>query len=156
MTKIKLVIAAFFAVFLCLSGCSAINTLGDYVSENPVFASIAARQAVARYISAGGDQAAQTERANDVNRRIGSAINYLDGNPQTTVDELLLTIDAQIDWHKLHPSDRVLVKDIVRLVELELREYEVEHEPIKDSARIAIKALLETAIDAAQIYLAKQ
>lgn len=156
MKKIRIYLtAALVAAFLCVSGCSVVQTLGDYVAENPVFASIATRQAVARYISAAETPAEQVERAHDVNRRVNTVMLYLEGNPQTTVDALMIAIDQAIDWGKLQPADRILVSDIVSLVEAELRKYEVENSPIEEGAQIAIRGLFEVASSAASIYLAK-
>ena len=148
-------VAATIAAFLCLSGCSVVQTLGDYVAENPVFASVATRQAVARYISAADTPEAQAERAKDVERRINKVTAFLDGNPTTTIDALMDAIDLAIDWDEMQPADRILVEDIVFLVEAELRQYEVENSPIEETALIAIRGLFEVAISAAQIYLLK-
>ena len=148
-------VAATIAAFLCLSACSVVQTLGDYVAENPVFASVATRQAVARYISAADTPEAQAERAKDVERRINKVTAFLDGNPTTTIDALMDAIDLAIDWDEMQPADRILVEDIVFLVEAELRQYEVENSPIEETALIAIRGLFEVAISAAQIYLLK-
>jgi hypothetical protein len=156
----SMITTVFMAVFLCLaSGCSTImqsvETLGDYVSENPVFASVVTRQAVARYIGAKDTAEERQARAEDVTRRINKVALYLEGNPETTVDALMITIDAAIDWDELNPEDRMLVADIVMLVEAELRQYEVENDPIDSTALIAIKGLFDVAISAAQLYLLK-
>lgn len=151
----KIFIGALVALFLCLSGCSAIQTLGDYVNENPVFANIAARQAVAAYIAKGDTLEEQAERAEQVNRRINKALIFLDGNPEATVDSLLEVVDSSIDWDELNPQDRMLVEDILALVEDRLKEYEVENSPIKEATAIAVKTLLETAGHASKLYLAK-
>lgn len=154
--KLKsMITTVFMAVFLCLSGCSTFETLGDYVRENPVFSSIVTRQAVARYIAAGDTQQDQQRRANNVNKTVSKVAAVLEGNPETTVDTLLITIDSAIDWSELSPADRILVTDIVMLVEAELRTYEVENEPVDSDAVIAIRGLFEVAKSAAQIYLLK-
>jgi hypothetical protein len=155
MKSLMIAKAALIAVFLCVSGCSALETLGDYVRENPVFASVVTRQAVARYIGAKDTEEERQARAEDVTKRINKVALYLDGNPETTVDALMITIDAAIDWGELNPEDRLLVSDIVMLVEAELRRYEVENDPIDSTALIAIRGLFDVAISAAQMYLLK-
>lgn len=161
MNTIKTITAtSLMLVFLCLvSGCSAVmksvETLGDYVTENPVFSKVVTRQAVARYIAAKDTDEEREQRARDVTRRINTVSQYLEGNPETTVDALMVTIDAAIDWDELNPEDRALVADIVMLVEAELRQYEVENDPIDSTALIAIKGLFDVAISAAQLYLLK-
>lgn len=149
--------AAFIAVFLCLTlvGCSVMETVGDYLNENPVFASMATRQAVGRYIAQGKTIEEERERAADVQRRISKVMAYVDGNPATSVDNLMRVIDKNIEWQKLEPVDRLLVQDVVMLVEVELRKHEVESNTLSESSSIAIKALFKTAISAAQIYLTR-
>lgn len=147
--------AAFIAVFLCLGGCSTIETLGDYVRENPVFASVASRQAVAAFISTGETEAEQQEKARQVNSTISKALIYLDGDPKATVDTLMDMVANEIDWDDLTIQERFLVKDIMTLVEFELRKYEVQNSPFTDETKIAIRGLFETAASAAAIYLAK-
>lgn len=154
--KLKpMITTVFMAVFLCLSGCSTFETLGDYVRENPVFSSFAARQAVARYIAAGDSVESQEKRAGDVDKTTLKVMAVLDGDPETTVDTLMLTIDSAIPWDELSIEDRLLVTDIVSLVEFELKKYEVENEPINQGAVIAIRGLFEVARSAAQLYLLK-
>lgn len=155
MKSLMIAKAALIAVFLCVSGCSAFETLGDYVRENPVFVSIASRQAVARYIAAGDTIEAQEKRAGKVVSTSGKIMAVLEGNPTTTVDTLLITIDSAIDWGELSPADRLLVTDVVSMVEFELRKYEVENEPINSASRVAIRGLFEVAKSAAKMYLLK-
>lgn len=149
--------AAFIAVFLCLTlaGCSVMETIGDYLNENPVFASMATRQAVGRYIAEGKTVEEERARAEDVKNRISKVMQFVDGNPTTSVDSLMIVIDANIEWQKLEPVDRLLVQDIVMLVEAELRKHESESSALSESTSLAIKALFKTAIGAAQIYLVR-
>lgn len=154
MKNAKILPAALVAVFLCLnlSSCSTIDSLSDYVNENPVFASIAARQAVGRYISAAKTPEAEAQRAADVQKRINKVMAYLDGDPETNVDGLLNVIDSAIDWAELVPADRILVTDVVTLIEGELRKYETQTPEISDTAKIAIRSLLKVAVSAAEYY----
>lgn len=148
---------AFTAVFLCLvfplGGCSTIETLGDYVSENPVFASAASRQAVAAYIAQGETDEQKALNAKRVNVTVAKALVYLEGNPEATVDELLNMVNRKIDWSSLTLSEQWLVKDILSLVEVELRKYEVQNGLISESTKLAIRGLLKTAQSAASLYL---
>ena len=137
---------------LFLGGCSAINTIGDYINENPVFASMAVRQAVSRYIAAADTIEAESARANAVQSRINKTMVYIDGNPTTTVDSLMAVVDSSIDWAELIPADRMLVTDIIGLVEIELRKHESETPGIGDGTKLALRTLLKTAINAAEYY----
>lgn len=143
--------AAFIAVFLCLfSGCSTIETLGDYVADNPLVAQIATRQAVAQYIAEGETIEDEIERARHVQKRIQKVMLYLDGEPKARVDELMAVIDGSIDWEELTFADRMLVQEIVNLVEVELSK--AEQPVIPESTKIVLRTLFETAISAASLY----
>ena len=137
-----------------LSGCSAFNTLGDYINENEVLTSIAARQAVAHYIAAGDTIEAENKRAKQIETRLERIANYIDGSPAATVDGLLDLVDASIDWNELDRADKLLVKDIVSLLKKELEDYESDG-GLTESSRIALRGLFDTAISAAQIYLSR-
>jgi len=154
MTTIK---AAFIAVFLCLtfavSGCSTFETLGDYVNENPVFANIATRQAVGHYIAAGDTIEDERDRAEAVQVRVTKALLYLDGEPRATVDTLMAVIDRSIEWDELNPTDRLLIQDIMMLVEQEIRKFDQREPVLTDDTRLALRVILETVISTAQIYL---
>lgn len=144
--------AALVAVFLCLGGCQAITTLGDYVSENPLVAQIATRQAVAQYISAGETIEEEIERAEQVKKRITKVLLFVDENAEATVPDLMAVIDDSIEWEQLTIQDRLLVQDIVALVEAELQK---ATEPIiPESTRIVLVTLFRTALSAAEIYVA--
>lgn len=148
--------AALVAVFLCLSlgACSTISTLGDYVSENPLVAQIATRQAVAQYIAEGGSIEEENARAQAVQKRIEKVLIYLEGDPKASPADLLVVIDSSIDWSELTYRDRLLVQDIVSLIEREL-EAAVDDIKISESTRIALSIMFETAISAAEIYLSR-
>lgn len=142
--------AAIIAVFLCLiQGCSTFETLGDYVSENPLIAQVATRQAVAQYIAEGDSLEEEIARAQSVKNRIKKVLIFLDGDPEAKVSDLMVVINDSIEWDELTFRDRLLVQDIVKLVEDELEEA-VE---IDDSVRVVLSVMLETAISAAQIYI---
>lgn len=145
---------ALVAVFLCLfSGCSTLNTLGDYVGENPLFASIATRTAVNHYIAAGDSVQDEIRRAEQIQKRVTKALLFLEGDPNATVGELMAVIDQSIKWGELNSLDQALVIDIMRLVEQELLKHQERQPKITNSARIALVALFETAIDSARLYL---
>jgi len=149
--------AALVAVFLCLGvvGCTTLETLGDYLNENPVFANIAARQAVGRYIAAADTVEKERQRAADVQRRISKVMVYMDGNPSTDVDGLISIIDKSIDWGELDPPDRLLVMDLVSYIETEIRKHDPPQSSLSEPAIFAIKTLMKTAVSAAEIYLSR-
>jgi hypothetical protein len=147
----KYLIFSLFVMF-GFSGCAAIETLGDYVSENKIFTSALARQATARYIAAGEDLDAEYKRAKQVVTRLSRVQEYIDGNPSATVDGLMALVESTIEWDQLDVADRILVQDILALLSDELEGY--KQEPgLSANSRIAIKALFDTAISAARVYL---
>ena len=150
----KRLIKSFIFVLLVLSlgfsgGCSFLQSVGDKIDENQVLVSLATSQVVSRYIEAAGNIDAQKSRAKDVQRRINKVLAYVDGEPQTTVDQLLSVIDSVIEWEKLSISDRILVIEIVRLVKSEL--IRMENDSPVDL--VALRPLLETAVLIAQMFL---
>jgi len=150
----KRLIKSFIFVLLVLSlgfsgGCSFLQSVGDKIDENQVLVSLATSQVVSRYIEAAGNIDAQKSRAKDVQRRINKVLAYVDGEPQTTVDQLLSVIDSVIEWEKLSISDRILVIEIVRLVKSEL----IRTENDSPVDLVALRPLLETAVLIAQMFL---
>ena len=119
------------------------------IDENQVLLSLATSQGVSRYIEAAGNVSAQERRAEDLQYRVNEVLVYVNGNPTTTVDQLLVVIDSVIDWEELSISDRILVVEIVRFVQSELIRTQ-NHEQVET---VAIRELLETAILIAQMFL---
>ncbi len=132
-----------------IPGCSFLQNVGDKINENQVLVSLATSQVVSRYIEAAGDISAQKSRAEDVQRRINKVLAYVDGNPATSVDALLIVIDQSISWEALSISDRVLVLEIVRLVKSEL----VRTQKNSSVDTVLIRDLLQTAVLIAQMFL---
>lgn len=159
MNPLTVLKTAFTAVFLCLvvvlGGCSTFETLGDYVSENPVFVSVASRQAVAAYIATGKTDVEQAEKAKQVNATVSKALIYLEGDPEATVDSLMALVDSEINWEGLTIRERFIVQDLMSLVETELRKYEVQNGVISETTALAVRGLLLTAQSAAHLYLVK-
>lgn len=146
----KIIRAALVAVFLCAaSACSTFESLGDYVSDNPLIAQVATRQAVAQYIAEGDSIEEELRRARAVEMRIKKVLLFLDGDPEARVDQLMTVIDDSIEWDELTLRDRLLVESIVRLVERELEQVN----EIDDSVRLVLSVMFETAISAARIYI---
>jgi len=142
--------ALILGLILLLPGCTVLERVGDYIDENPVLVNIATNQVVSRWIISAGDIEAQEVRAKDVQFRIEKVLNYIEGNPTTTVDNILSVIDKNIDWDKLTRSDRLLVTDIVFLISAELEKYETKK--LSVDARFVLKTILEAAIHTASIY----
>lgn len=160
--KIESIKAAICAVFLCLTlvltsalitACSTFELVSDYVSDNPLIAQLATRQAVAQYIAEGETLEEEIARAQSVKKRITKVLLFVDENARATVPELMAVIDSAIDWDELTYHDRLLVQDIVRLVEIELEE--ATGPRIPEEARIVLVTLFRTAISAAQMYASR-
>jgi len=147
----KLLIA--LLTMFTLAGCSTLESLGDYISENDVLTSIATRQAVARYIAAGDTIEAEQKRAKQVETRLARIVKYVDGNPIATVDGLMNIIESSIDWNELETADKFLVNDILTLLKSEFDKYGKEQKGLSEKSRIAIRSLFDTAMSAARIYL---
>jgi chorismate mutase len=153
--NIRMVLGVLVTLFLCLNatGCSTFEGLRDYVADNPLVASIATRQAVARYIAQGKTLEDEYERAEQVEKRIQKVLLFLDADASATSDRLLQVIDSSIEWEQLTPYDRILVQDIVSMVAAEL---ESASEPqISPETKIVISTLLNTAMSAARLYMVR-
>ncbi len=135
------------SIIILLSACTTLETINDYISENDMLTSIAARQAVGRYIAAGDTLEAETRRAESVVDILNKVNSFIDGNPKASPGDILKVVESNIKWDKLETSDRMLVSDILFLLNKELE--------TKDEAPklIAIRALFDTAISAARVYL---
>lgn len=142
------IIAVFFGLF---SGCAALESLGDYVNENPQSVNIIARQAVARYAAAGDTIEIEQARAAKAQKVLTKALLYLSENDETTVSQFLFTVDSLIDWDGLTTEDQILVMDIMNIVEGRLREN--IGDTLSESSKIGLRTLIQTMISAAQIYL---
>ena len=148
----KKILLAFMIVLA--SGCTLLNTLGDYIDDNPVMVNIATSQVVSRYIEkAGSTVEAKQARAADFQLRVENVLLFVDSNPDITVDGLLATIDSSIDWKQLSVPDRILVSDIVALIEIELRQYELQGPTFNNETKFTLRALLNVAIRSAGLYL---
>ena len=146
----NIILAVIFAVGF--TGCTAFETLGDYINENQLFADIATRQAVGRYIAAGDTLESENKRALQVETRLERVARYVEGNPSATADGLMLLVESSIEWDQLDTADKLLVTDILALLKKELERYKGK-QGLSDTAQIAIKGLLDTAISAARVYL---
>jgi uncharacterized protein YceK len=125
---------------LILSGCSTFETLGDYVKDNPVFASTAFRYATAKYINNDDKRAAQ------VVERGSKVLAFIDSNPTVTVSAVMQYLDATIDWSSLDLADRLLVQDIISIVEADLRAQESQN-PL-----VNVREVFEVIVNAALLY----
>jgi hypothetical protein len=145
-------LAALVAVFLSLAGCSALERIGDFASDNPLIVSAATRQAVGRYIARGETPEAEARRAEAVEKRVNKALAYLDGDPDATINGLFELLENSIDWAELTTADRILVRDVMSLVRAELDDAIGESDSLTPETRLAFRDLLETAASAAAWY----
>lgn len=134
-----------------LTACGAIERVGQWLDENPVVAQVAVAQAVARFIAAG-------DSAEDIEKRkagtievLNKTLSYLDGNPRSRVDAIFTVLNAHIDWDALSPPDRLLLLEVIRFVQSDL-ERKQETNQLSTDAALAIRALLYTALRAAEQY----
>lgn len=142
----------FLLTLSILHACSMIGTINDYVDKNSVLVNITTSQVVSRYIDAAKTIDDKKERAKEFSRRANKVLEFIDGNPQTTVDGLLLVIDSAIEWDKISYPDKILIGNIVLLIEVELRKLEADNS-IDSEERFAIRALFNVAIKTADDFI---
>jgi hypothetical protein len=145
--------AALLAVLLCLAALPGCATLTDAVSRNQFVVSVAMRQAVGRFIAAGGSVEAERERALIVYERTERVARYLDGNPTTTYDALLETVNQSVNWAELDKMDRMLAEDVIALFKAELKGKALAGDVLADHELIVLRDLLGTASSAALLFL---
>lgn len=132
-----------------LAGCAQLAGLGDWANENPLVADIVTRQAVARYIIADYDQQSRAARVVTV---IASAEEFLDGNPTATVDAIFFVVQANINWEGLSIPDRILVEDLLAIIQYQLQQKQIQGSLDPDEV-LGVRSLLKTARDAASLYV---
>lgn len=148
MKLMKSMQAAFIAVFLCLGvvGCSTLETLGDFVKENPIKSSFAFRYATAKYIERKPTEEGQKIRSHEVATTTSKVLTFIDNNPRVSVDDVMDYLDKSIDWGSMDAADRMLVLDILTIAKSELSAYETTN-PL-----VNVRELLQTVLSAAMIY----
>jgi hypothetical protein len=140
MNRIRLAIAAAFVAVLLCGACAQLAGVSDWVNENPHTADLVISQSIARYIESSDDQPATAAR---VEATVATAINYLDGNPTATLDQLLQVVNDSINWDSLSISDRILVQDLIGLVQVQLVDIQVSGE-LSEDEKIGIRSMLNT------------
>lgn len=144
----KIVLVLLLAI--AAAACSVLDSIGTYANDNPLLVDAATRQAVYRYVDAGGTEAAKTNRAKHVVDAVVDLDGFLEGNPTASVSTLLAVIDSHVKWDELAVVDRLLVEDIMTLVKLSL-EAKQEQGVLSDDAVVGIRALLRTAVQTASL-----
>ena len=142
-SKLKVVLAC-----LLLAGCAQIGAIGDWVNENPMAADIVVRQSVARMIDASDDPAAKATRVVEV---LEVAAIYLDGNPTTTVAELLVAMNDAIRWDNMSVPDQLLVQDLLAIIQLDLTA-KVGAGDLGADADLGLRSMINTAKRTAGLY----
>lgn len=137
-------------LFFCISGCSTLDGAFSFVDRNPEIVNIATRQAVFRYVEAGMTTEEKDKRASKVYNVVKQLTEFLDANPEATVNTLLEVLNNQIDYEDMAASDVVLVQDIMSLVQISLKEKQQE-ELIESSTIIRVKTLLTVIEKTAQL-----
>lgn len=128
-----------------LIGCSTLEKLGDYVSENDVSVSQLIRQAVGSYIAAPESIEDEFYRAAAIEYRLLDILDQIEGEPVTSNTEFIKAVGASVDWSELTEEDKLLAGELVLAIHKSLEGKQVDN--------ISIKAAFETAISTARIYL---
>jgi len=146
MLKVPTTLLALLALACAsLCGCAALKD-----PAAALVADAATRQAVFRYIDSGDTEDAKSERARHVVEAVRKVDAFLEGNPRATAAGVIDVVRAYVDWDELAPADRLLVQDILALVELSLQNK--QHEGLLDpQAVVSVRRMLNTAVTAAAL-----
>ena len=134
------------ALILTLSACSTFEKLGDYVKENPLVASVSFRYATAKYIDGGKTDADKTKRKDKVLDVASKVKAFIETNPTLTIASVMQYLDEIINWGSLDPADRVLIQEILKIVQSDLQNHKTQN-PL-----VNVIELLDTIISAATLY----
>lgn len=138
-------------VCLLMAGCATTHKLVSYMQSNPLVVNIAAKQAVFRYIDAGITHEAKIERAEQVREVLDKVEYFLEGNPTASSATLLLVVKSHIDLDQLSPSDRLLVEDVMTIIENNIITSE-KAGLLGPDAVIRIRVLIRTLVRAAGMF----
>lgn len=148
----KLIFALIALIALAaLAGCQSFNKALSYAQSNPIIVNVATKQAVARFVNGGDTPEAKTARALEVERVVRSVEHFLEGNPTASSKTILLVLKANVDFDALSVADRLLVDDILTVVEANLSKNE-QAGLLDDRAVIRIRVLLRTLMQTAALF----
>lgn len=144
--------ALFLILILLVPACSSMEKLGDYFQDNPILSSILARQAIVRLIEKKVGVQSKKARAIRINAAINVAETYLTGTPTATIASLLEVVDASIDWGPMSRPDRLLVKDLILIVQGALSKGK-DGQTLPPDTVISIRELLSVLRSATAFYM---
>lgn len=135
------------ALSLCLflSSCATL-TNGDARSQ--FFADMAITTATMKFIEGRGESELYARHSIDIAQSIK---RYIDKREMVPIDQVMQAISAQIPWQKMLPSDAMVAKSFMQLMQMEL-EARVGENQMDEQTRIAVHKLADIVIFAASHY----
>lgn len=129
-------------ILLTLGACTVLQSA-------PLLAKMAVQQATLRYIEA-SPQAQTTQRALQTVRFAKDAKTWVDTD-YVTVPALATAAKDRLAQLDLSPSDRLLARQLVDTIELELQQ-RLGQQGLSPDARVTVNQVLEWVIEAANVY----
>ena len=137
-----------FFMMIYSTGCQMASRAISYTHTNPVVVDFATKQAIVRFINAGDSIDEKSKRALKVEYAIKDVEYFLEGNPTSSAGTLLAVVKSSVNLEKLSVPDRILVNDLMLLVESNLKANEsagyLEHGAVI-RVRVLLRTLLKTA-----------
>ncbi len=133
-----------------LGGCSFLNSVGGYVNEHQLVIDIAVRRAIFRYVDAGENEAERHRRAAAVVDVVRKVDRYLQGDPATGVDMLLLAVENEIRWEGLSLEDAATLREVVALIRANIQNQQTEG-LLGGDTLVGLRSLLRTASNMAAL-----
>lgn len=112
----KYILSLLAAVAFALSGCAAIERIADRVASHELLLHVAVAEHINRDV----------QKADDVLAFVEEARTVLDTEISLSLADISAEMQSKINWNKLSPGSEILVREIIREIELEMAKYEVE------------------------------
>lgn len=147
MKNFKITFFSFFtAIFIMLCGCSGIS---NFVDKNPLIVDIAVRESVVRYIDQGETLELKKLRALKANAVLDKVKLFVDSGEEVKVSGIIAFTNSAIDWDSLSIPDKIIIQDILLIVQAKLNS---EADLINPETVIKLNALINTAKSATLIF----
>lgn len=143
MRYVQLILLA-LALAPCIGSLTACATINDNLNLTQALT----RTSIAHFIEA---SPAPEDRAQHV-RDIATEVKTIAGSDQTTLADLQSAVSSRIAKYDLSIADRLLVDDLIAAVVKSINA-EIGQGALKPDQRVAIGAIMDAIIQAANLYL---
>ncbi len=138
--------ACFIFLIALFSGCAQLENFAD---KNPVVVNIIVQESIVHYIDKGQTLELKKIRASQAKNVLSKVKFVVDSGKVTTVSEILIFANSQIDWTNLSVADQLLVRDIFLLINAK---FASESDLVDPNTIIKVNGIINTAISATELF----